>query len=222
MIHRSLTPLLALATACLVFAGCESVSHTDSARTGPFFTPANTRGVDRLPATIRRIALLPVAGLSTIPESSLARLDESFLAELNRTARAESLLVSRDLLARLAGSRQLFSTDVLPHDLFTKLAGATQADAVLFVDLTAYSPYPPLKLGIRAKLVDIRSGEMLWNFDNLFDTNEPSVVNAARKHYLDSNPSSGGKGDLSSTVLQNPTRFGTYVASATFVTLPRR
>lgn len=222
MIRQSLTSLVILATACLVLTGCESVPSMDSARTGPYFIPQNVRGVDRLPANVRRIALVPVAGLATVPESSLARLDEAFLAELTRSARAESILVTRDLMARLTGSRQLFSTDALPHDFFAKLSGATQADAVLFVDLTAYAPYPPLKLGIRAKLVGIASGQMLWAFDNLFDANQPSVVNAARKHYLDANPSSSRKGDLSSTVLQNPSRFGTYVASATFVTLPLR
>lgn len=222
MIRRKLKETLALGVMCLAFAGCESVPRIDHARTGPYYAPTNVRGVDRLPATVRRIAILPVAGLPDIPEANLARLDDSFLAELNRSARAEAVFVSRDLLARLAGARQLSSAEALPHDLLSRLKGATSADAVLFVDLTAYSPYPPLKLGIRSKLIDITSGEILWAFDNLFDANEPSVVNAARRHYLDFNSSEGGKGDLSSTVLQNPTRFGGYAAFSTFVTLPKR
>ncbi|MBX7121613.1 MAG: hypothetical protein K1X42_05735 [Opitutaceae bacterium] len=214
--------MLVLGIVCLAFAGCESVPRVDHARTGPFYIPTNVRGVDRFPATVKRIAILPVAGLPEIPEENLARLDSSFSSEFNRSARAEAVLVSRDLLARLAGARQLTSVEVLPHDLLSRLKGATSADAILFIDLTAYSPYPPLKLGIRSKLVDIASGEILWAFDNLFDANEPAVANAARRHYLDSNASEFVKGDLSSTVLQNPTRFGSYVAFSTFVTLPKR
>jgi len=222
MIRRTVIEALAIGIVSLALAGCETPPRIDHARTGPYFVPANVRGVDRLPATVRRIAILPVAGLPSIPEQNLARLDESFSAELNRSARAETVAIPRDLLMRLAGSRQLSSTDVLPHNFFPRLKGSTSADAVLFVDLTAYSPYPPLKLGVRSKLVDISTGEILWAFDNLFDANEASVVNSARRHYLDSNPSSVGTGDLSSTVLQNPTRFGNYAAHATFVTLPPR
>lgn len=222
MICRRITETLAFGVVCLVFAGCESLPKVDHAQTGPFFVPTNVRGVDRLPATVRRIAILPVAGLPEIPEANLSRLDGSFSSELNRSARAEVVTVSRDQLARLAGARQLSSVEPLPHDLLSKLKGATSADAVLFVDLTAYAPYPPLKLGVRSKLVDIASGEILWAFDNLFDANEPSVVNAARRHYLDFNSAESGKGDLSATVLQNPSRFGTYTAFSTFVTLPKR
>lgn len=222
MMRRRLTETLVLGIACLAFAGCESMPRIDHARTGPFYAPTNVRAVDRLPTTIRRIAILPVAGLPDIPEANLARLDSSFSSEFNRSARAEAVIVSRDLLARLAGARQLSSVEALPHDLLSRLKGATFADAILFIDLTAYSPYPPLKLGIRSKLVDISSGEILWAFDNLFDANEPAVANAARRHYLDFNSPEGAKGDLSSTVLQNPTRFGSYAAFSTFVTLPKR
>jgi len=206
----------------LLLAGCESLPRTDSAQTGPFFTPTNVRGVERLSSSVRRIAILPAAGLPTVPEDIVGRLDDAFYSELNRTARAETVSVSRDVLARLTGSRQLNSTAALPHDLLAKLKGSTRADAVLFVDMTAHSAYPPLVLGIRAKLIDLTSGDILWAFDNLFDANESSVANAARRHFLSTNSSPAGSGNLSAAVLQNPTRFGAYVAAATFATLPPR
>lgn len=214
--------MIAAVVSTAIFSGCETTPRTDAARTGPFFTPTNVRGVDRLPATLRRVAVLPAAGLSSIPEESLTRLDQALIGELNRTARAEAVPVSRDVLARLSGARQLEATEALPHDLLSKLRTYTQADAVLFTDITTYSPYPPLALGLRARLVDLTSGEILWAFDNLFDTTHPAVVNAARRHYLNTSPAAPGSADLSSTVLQNPTRFGAYVGAAMFSTLPPR
>jgi hypothetical protein len=95
------------------------------------------------------------------------------------------------------------------------------ADAVLFVDVTAYSPYPPLALGLRTRLAPIRETEILWATDLHFSAADPSVANSARRHAL-SLAKSSGPADLSHTILQNPTRFAGYAAAATFATLPPR
>jgi len=203
-------------------SACETIPPTDGARIGPFFSPANVRGIERMPAAVRRIALLPTAGNAQISEESLIKLDESLLAELTRTARAETVAVPRELLARLAGARQVDSTTALPHDLLSKIKAVTQADAVVFVDVTSYSAYPPLMVGIRSKLVDLSTADILWAFDSLFDASIPMVRNAARRHQLADAPNLGMKADMTTVILQNPTRYAAYVGAAMFATLPRR
>lgn len=219
---RSLLVFAGAVVLASVFAGCDSLPRIDGARQGPFYTPVNVRGTAQLPANIRRIAILPVAGVSAVPEESLARLDVTFVAELNRAARAETIPVSRETLDRLVGVRQVDSTTALPAFLLSKLQAETSADAVLFVDITTFSAYPPIALGIRAKLVTVNGLEMLWAFDNTFDAQEATVANAARRHFLSDPYSSSHVADLSPTVLQNPARFATYAAAATFATLPAR
>jgi hypothetical protein len=129
--------------------------------------------------------------------------------------------LSRPACARLTGARAIRSVETLPHDFLTRLVADYAADAVLFTDVTTYSPYPPLALGLRAKLVRTDNGSILWSFDTIFSATDTSVVNAARRHWLDTAPS-GTPADFSITALQSPQRFAAYAASAAFATLPPR
>jgi hypothetical protein len=213
-----------LLTALLLLGltGCETVPPLDGARTGPFFEPRNVRGVVRLPAAVRRIALLPSAGPGGVTEESLAALDTVLATELTRLARAEIIPVSRELMARLFGLRHVDSTGVLPHNLFDQIQRSTEADAILLVDVTALSPYPPLKLGLRAKLFAFGSADLLWAFDDVFDASVPAVQNAARRHYLEGSDYLSMTADRSPSVLQSPSRFSAYAAREMFRSLPPR
>ncbi len=204
--------------------GCAQLPKRDGAKAGPFYTPANISSIPALPPHIRRVLLLPVSaqGLA-ITEENLSRLDATFLAELNRTARFEVVTLSRDQLARLTGARQIDSTSPLPPGFIDRLLNIYNdyaADALLFVDLTAHSAYPPLQLGLRAKLAHIRDSDILWAADLHFSAADPAVANSARRHALTLTRSAHT--DLSHTILQNPTRFAGYAAAATFETLPPR
>lgn len=202
-------------------AGCQSMPLYDGARSGPFYRPPNVQGAPKLPETVRRIALLPSAAQFPVTEETLTRIDQSLALGLSHAARAEVTPVTRDQLAYLTGARQWLSTAVLPSNFLSKIDGATGADAVLLIDIIDYSPYPPLRIGIRAKLVQFSTGQVLWAFDNLFDASNPEVTNAARRYHSQGDPVKN-PADLSSTILQNPTRFAAYVGAATFATLPPR
>lgn len=218
---------IALLASLAALSGCASVQkRADPARTGPFFAPANVRGEETLPADVTRIVLLPVAAATPgITDTTLRELDESLATALVDAARAEITPISRERLARLAGRPALRSTDALPPDLPAKLAAETGADAVLFVDLTTYSPYPPLRVGLRARLVrldPLAFADPVWSFDNVFSAADPAVTNSARAHALLREKSAPGPGDLSHAILQNPRSFADYAAGATWATLPPR
>lgn len=211
--------LFVLAVAALV--GCSEIPKADPAKTGPFFTPVNSTRLGRLPAEVRRVIILPSAGGPTVTEESLDRVDQALTEELNRTGRFETTVISRDELHLLFGRRAILSTSALPPDLFEKLAKAHAADAVLFTDITSYSAYPPITIGLRMKLAQVADQQILWAADNVFSGSDPAVANSARRHALKLG-SDRGPGDLSHTILQNPTRFAAYAAAATFETLPAR
>jgi hypothetical protein len=127
------------------------------------------------------------------------KLDSVCLGEITRTAKFEIVPLSRDALAEITGQRQLVSVDKLPSVLLQKVFtpnNAYGADAILFVDVTTYSPYPPLQLGLRTKLARVSNGEILWAADNVFSAADPAVANAARRH-ADSLGSDRGRTDLS-------------------------
>lgn len=92
----------------------------------------------------------------------------------------------------------------------------------MFVDLTVLRTRRPLVLGVRAKLATTaEEAELLWGFDNVFSANDPTVASSARRHYL-MHDDRMVPVDRSDAVLQSPSRYATYVAEATFTTLPIR
>jgi len=206
---------------CPLLTSCSSLPAVDNARSGPFFTPQNVQAASRMPVEIRRVVVIPVADDGKIAEDTLNAIDETIQTALNRAQRFEVVPISRTTCAQLTGTRRLLSFDALPHDLFSRLIANYAADAVLFVDITAYSAYPPLVLGLRGKLVRTDNSAILWAFDTVFSAQNPTIANSARHHWLNTAPP-GTSADFSLTALESPRRFADYAASAAFATLPRR
>jgi hypothetical protein len=165
--------------------------------------------------------VLPIADGGKLTEEMLLTLDQTLFQAATQSQRFECVQVSREACARLSGSRALLSTDPLPYDLFSRLATLYAADAILFVDVTDYQAYPPLSLGVRAKLARLDDRSYLWTFDQVFSAAVPAVANAARRHWLGIQPP-GTPGDMSANVLQSPIRFAAYAFSASFGTMPPR
>lgn len=198
-------------------SGCMHPGAEDPARVGPFFTPANHVGETSL-GGIRRVVVLPVwVGQDTPPESA-AQLDEVFIAALQRENRFEVVTMSREECRTRFRAEALLSTSALPPDFLGKLKTEYAADAVLFVDLTTFRPYKPIALGIRAKLASTTNSRLIWSFDNLFASDDPTVANSARHHFIDRDRSVPA--DLTPAVLMSPSRFAEYAATAMFDTLP--
>ena len=103
-------------------------------------------------------------------------------------------------MSRRFHAEALSAASTLPPELLPMLQREFAADAVLFVDLTAYSAYRPLLLGLRAKLATIDGTRLLWSFDDSFAASNPAVANSARHYFL------GGPlpTDLTPAVLQSP------------------
>jgi len=201
--------------------GCSELPKSDPAKSGPFFTPTNVTRLGRIPAELRRVVVLPASGGPQMTEDSLNRIDQAITEELTRTGRFEVALVPREEFHRMFGPRALSTVDPLPPELFEKMVKAYAADGILFTDVTAFSAYPPLNVGLRLKLANVADHQIVWAADNLFSAADPAVANAARRHALKLG-NDRGPGDLSHTILQNPSRFAAYAAASTFEALPPR
>ena len=200
-----------------LLAGCMHPGPQDPARVGPFFVPTNHAGDPTL-GGMRRVVLLPLwAGPATPPESAAA-LDEVLQVALRNQNRFEVVALSREECQRRFHVEALASVSALPHDLLPALHREFAADAVLLVDLTSFQAYKPLILGFRAKLAAIDGTRLVWTFDNVFAADSPLVANAARHHFIDRDRSVPA--DLTPAVLQSPSHFAAYAATAMFTTLP--
>ena len=222
LLLRCAAPVAALA---LGLAGCahlpeswEPVAATVTAAD----VPVNHLGEARMPVEVRRVVLLPVAATGEMldPESATA-LDPVFATALQRRLRFEVVTLPRGECRRRFGADAFASSEMLPHDFLGTLGRLYGAEAVLFVDITAYRDNRPLTLGVRAKLAGVADARLIWSCDEVFSAADPVVADGARRHARRE-----GQGDvpidLSASVLQSPTRFADYVADAVFGTLPPR
>jgi hypothetical protein len=200
-----------------MLAGCAGPAF-DPVRTGPFFSPMNVAGEPSLNG-LRRVVLLPICGAGVASQEIVGSFDPIFAAALQRQNRFEVVTLSRQDCRRKFHVPELPSTAALPTELSALLRREFAADAVLFVDVTVFHAYGPLRLGLRAKLATLDGKRLIWNFDNVFASDEPAVANAARRSVRESAPADL-PADLSPAVLQSPGRFAHYAAGAMFATLP--
>ncbi len=204
--------------ACIaLLGGCTTVTVQEPVRTGVFFTPANY-SADATLGGIRRVVVLPVwVGEGTAVET-IAALDPVFLTALQQEKRFEVVALSRTECRRRYGAEALSAATSLPHDLFETLKRDFAADAVLFIDVTAYYPYKPITMGLRGKLAALDDARLVWTFDNVY-TAEAPLKPAKPKNFLLDNER-GVPGDLTGSVLQSPAKFAAHAAASMFATLP--
>jgi hypothetical protein len=212
------TALLAL----LALTGCANQpgQSAPAAAAAPY-QPRNFAGDLVLPATLRRVVLLPVCTGGIAPPETADVLDRALLAALQKQARFEVVVLSREESRLWFGAAEFSSTSALPPGYLGRIAAKFAADAVLFVDLTVYQPYRPLAVGFRAKLATTAEVRIAWTFDEVISAGDPGVAGRARRDYQQADRS-GGQVDLSPTVLQSPGRFAAFAAEAMFRTLPPR
>lgn len=215
---KRLNLFLFLALVAVLATGCQSRRpRTVQARPDApqnWFLPTNPGRM------IRRVVMLPVYH-ARIPGEVLKDVDVALVAELSKKAVFEVVPLSRAEMEVLIGVREVSSVERIPGDLFRKVQDQYGADGVMFTDLTHYSPYRPVSVGVRSKLVDIESGRIHWASDVLLDSSNAGVAAAAREYQKvmcrDNFPIQGDGG----TVLMSPRLFVKFAAYSNYVSLQK-
>jgi hypothetical protein len=215
---KQLKLLICLAALSSLTTGCES-RRSITAQQRPdspqnWFLPTNPGRV------MRRVAMLPVYH-ARIPGEVLKDIDAALVAELSKKAVFEVVPLSRAEMEGLIGVREISSVERIPGDLFRKLQEQYGVEGVMLTDLTHYSPYRPVSVGVRSKLVDIESGRIHWASDVLLDSSNAGVATAAREYQKvlcrDNFPIQGDGG----TVLMSPRLFVKFAAYSNYVSLQK-
>lgn len=206
----------------LLLSGCAALPQfpPEVQDLGPSYHPSNIyRETNALPSGLRRVALLPltISTSSTLLNDGAEILEPLIYSELEKSHRFEVIPVTPQQMKRWTGQNCWRSDEALPPDLFARVSQATGCDAVLFAQLTHYTPYPPLAVGWKFNLVENPTNssappeelkpQILWSADELLDAGEPSVTTGARAYYAehvrDQAPSADG-----SIILNSPAQFG--------------
>ena len=132
-----------------------------------------------------------------------------------------TVAVDPAILRRGSGQVNWTGTEVLPPDLLAFLKREYGCDGVLFAELTAYRAYAPLAVGWRLKLVDVRSGQIVWAADEVFDAKRPAVSLAAQR-FASPGFNLPFLRQENWVAVNSPRQFGGYTAATLLDTLPDR
>jgi len=225
---RSTLPILTptspfLVALCVAFTliGCRHADRDKIVRKAPLHTPTNIHSVEKLPDNFKRVVVLPC---HHFPEDELLMdyADTVFRQELGKKRVFEPVFIDRTELRSMVGKTQLTPQEKLPENFLTRLlAKHPDVDGVMFLEIFGYRAYKPLSLGIRGRLVDLRSGDFIWAIDETFDAGNASVIAAAEDFQRRDQVTNFSRHSHGS-VLSSPRVFTKYVADATFGTLPTR
>jgi hypothetical protein len=177
----------------------------------------------KLSLNLQRVAVLPIAAESSgdnLPEGCAA-LTPVLWDQLIKTKKFELVAVDPVRLRKGTGQSHWTGTEVLPPDFLAFLRREYGCDGVLFAELTAYRAYAPLAVGWRLKLVDARSGQVVWSADDVFDEARPSVAHAVQR-FTDPGFTRSLFYNSSWLAINSPNQFGLYAAAALLNTLPDR
>jgi hypothetical protein len=205
-----------------LLAGCASAPWPLSGM-APAYQPDNIYGSDtKLPDHLRRVAVLPIAaGPQLESEHGQDMLQPVLQTELGKTKRFELIWITPERLQTWTGKRTWSAAEPLPSHLQRALTNQFGCDGVFFSELTRYQPYTPLALGWNFKLVDLKSAQVLWGADEIFDASDPRVASGARSYQSKHSTLCASLAD-SRSILVSPTAFGHYTVGAIFTKLAPR
>lgn len=204
----------------LIFSGCGKTAQEKAVADAVPFSVTNLYPIERLPVYFNRVVVMPCSYEGNAP-SILDFVDDVVNQELAQARLFETIRLSTSDCKRIFGKERPNSADSLPDNFFSLLKSETQANGVLFVDIQHFQPYRPLSLGVRAKLVDLNSGDFMWAVDETLDSAHASVI-ASAQLYQHRNHVRALSRKTSGSVLQSPRNFTKFVAHALFSSLPTR
>ena len=207
-----------------VLASCQSVAPQVGDMFRPDYRPDNVFAYPaKLSLNLQRVAVLPLAAETTgsdLPEGCQA-LTPVLWEQLIKMKRFEVVAVDAAKLRSRTGQVNWTGAENLPPDFLAFLRREYGCDGVLFVEVTTYRAYAPLAVGWRMKLVDARSGQIVWSADELFDAARRNVSLAAQK-FEQPRPIVPFMAEENWVAINSPRRFGRYAAAALLDTLPER
>jgi hypothetical protein len=210
--------LVCLLVTC--FSSCRKFEQEKVVARAVPFVPTNLYPIERLPSYFNRVITLPCY-YTDEDSQMLDYIDDIFHQELTQERIFETIRISPRQMKASFGVERVSSLSKLPENFLRQLEDQTKANGVLFIDLHSYRPYRPMSLGVRAKMVDIKTGEFMWAIDETFDAGHASVI-VGSNIFQEKDQVRALSAKTSGSVLHSPRIFAKYVASTTFSTLPLR
>lgn len=127
--------------------------------------------------SIHRVVILPIQSYTeAIRSEDLKLLQDIFYGALLEKQCFECIFLKQTDL-----TEELFPFKPISKAILQQLRVKYAADAILFLGVTCYSPYVPMKIGVRAQLFSIEDERNVWSLDEMFDSRREDVLCGLQK-----------------------------------------
>lgn len=160
---------------------------------------------------ILNVFLLPLENPYEDPDLEVQRSDLS-TSLLRNFAKFHYFHINCDKSFSLENRQKIVDLETGKIDAFKvgALGREYNAQAIMKVSISEYRPYFPMRMNIRALLLDSLTGERIWAFDEIFDSDDAEVVNGMR-YWWNSRIAGGDETNRFSLSKLRPSFFMNYI-----------
>lgn len=158
--------------------------------------------------TVGKAVLVELNNDSTYPQISADVTDALFQALQKKQVFSVATVSQTDPAWR---SLQLDTTLPFSLEQLGAMRKALNCNALLVGTVTAYQPYPHLSIGLRLKLIDLEDGQLLWAFEQIWDTTDKTTEKRI-KNYFQAQIRSGSTPLHEQLVVVSSLKFVKFVA----------
>jgi hypothetical protein len=199
-----------LFSVCVLLLGCQPDTACTQKMDGFYLNP------HRDLRTIGRVAIVQLDNGSSYAEISADVTEALFLALQKKQAFGLTVVHQQDSAWR---GLQLDLDSAYTLEQLSAIRRTLKCDAILVGVITQYRPYPHLTVGIRVKLIDVNSGELLWALEQVWDACDKATECRVKK-YFERQMRSGSAALGEQLVTVSSLEFVRFVAYEVAETLP--
>jgi hypothetical protein len=136
------------------------------------------------------------------PQKSLSTVGKAVLVELKNNSTYPHIAADvTDALFQAVQKKQIFSVTTVgqtdPHwrslridpdvaqsfEQLTAISRALNCNALITGTITSYQPYPHLSIGLRLKMIDLADGQLLWAFEQVWDSTDKKTEKRIKQYF---------------------------------------
>ena len=74
-------------------------------------------------------------------------------------------------------------TDYTDKDSLKRYRSLLRTDALMIGEVTDYKPFPSVVIGLKLKIYDLRTGQLAWTLQQLWDSKDKGVENRIKRYF---------------------------------------
>jgi hypothetical protein len=165
----------------VIFSGCKSAEQVkDSAN---FYYKNPSRKISNL----GRIAIVELQNDSSYPQVSSDITDALFQSLQKKQIFGLTIVRQRDPLWK---SLQLEPDTTYTLDQMAAVRQTLKCDGVLIGTITEFKPYPHMSVGLRLKLIDLTTGDLLWALEQVWNSSDKITEQKIKKYFKETKSAS--------------------------------